>query len=212
METGKVALERLRDPDAKVSAHYLVEEDGRIYRLVDEEKRAWHAGVSEWRGETNINSASIGIEIVNGGHEFGLPEFPDTQINAVIALSKDIINRREILPSSVLGHSDIAPARKQDPGENFPWSGLAAAGIGLWPEGIIDDKRVLFEAQQRDRGLAIAQRGLAQIGYGAKVSGVLDEETGLIVEALQRRYRPEQIDGIIDMQTMHIIRWLSERS
>lgn len=212
METGKVALERLRDPDAKVSAHYLVEEDGRIYRLVDEEKRAWHAGVSEWRGETNINSASIGIEIVNGGHEFGLPEFPDTQINAVITLSKDIINRREILPSSVLGHSDIAPARKQDPGENFPWSGLAAAGIGLWPEGIIDDKRVLFEAQQRDRGLAIAQRGLAQIGYGAKVSGVLDEETGLIVEALQRRYRPDQIDGIIDMQTMHIIRWLSERS
>ena len=211
METGSAAVERMCDVAAKVSAHYMIYEDGLIVSLVDEEKRAWHAGVSEWGGETNINSASIGIEIVNGGHDYGLPEFPDTQINAVIALSKEIMNRHNILPKNVLGHSDIAPARKQDPGEKFPWAGLAAAGVGLWPENSIDDRRVLFEAGQRDRGVAIAQRGLAQIGYGARVSGVLDEETRLVIAALQRRYRPDQIDGIIDMQTMDIIRWLSER-
>lgn len=212
METGAAALERMCDPNVKVSAHYMVEEDGQIFNLVREEKRAWHAGVSAWAGETNINSASIGIEIVNGGHDYGLPEFPDVQVNAVIALSKDLMARHQIAPEAVLGHSDIAPARKQDPGEMFPWKGLAAAGVGLWPNNISDDRRILFESGQRDRGIAIAQRGLAQIGYDAKVSGILDEETSLIIGALQRRYRPSQIDGVIDIQTMDIIRWLSERS
>jgi len=130
MATGEVALERMRDPDAKVSAHYMVETDGRTFQLVDEDKRAWHAGVAEWQGETNINSNSIGIEIVNGGHDHpnadgSLPDFPDMQINVVIALSKDIMKRHGEL--IVLGHSDIAPTRKIDPGENFPWQGLAAA-------------------------------------------------------------------------------------
>ncbi len=210
MESGAAALERLTDPEAKVSSHYVVEEDGRIFQLVDEEKRAWHAGVSEWQGQTNINSASVGIEIVNGGHDFGLPEFPDVQINAVIALSKDIMTRHHILPKNVLGHSDIAPKRKQDPGEKFPWQGLAAAGIGYWPENIDTDRRVLFEPGLRDRGVAIVQRGLAHIGYGLQVTGVMDDHTVLVIAALQRRYRPEQVDGLVDIETMSIIRWLTE--
>lgn len=213
MATGEAALERMCDRDAKVSAHYMVEEDGRIFQLVDEDKRAWHAGLSEWQGETNINSNSIGIEIVNGGHDHpnadgSLPSFPDVQINAVIALSKDIMKRHGDL--TVLGHSDIAPARKIDPGENFPWQGLAAAGLGYWPNIRTDDRRILFELGTRDRGVAILQSGLAHIGYGARVSGVMDEETKLIIEAVQRRYRPEQIDGVVDIQTMDVIKSLVE--
>ena len=215
METGAAALDRLCDPAAKVSAHYLVETDGRVFQMVDENMRAWHAGVSEWAGMTDLNSASVGIEIVNGGHDWrdadgGLPPYPDVQINAVIALSKAVMNRHSIAARDVLGHSDIAPTRKQDPGEHFPWGGLAAAGIGQWPKGIEDDRRVLFEPDQRDRGVAIAQRGLAHIGYGARVSGILDTDTQDIIKALQRRYRPGHIDGIIDMQTMDIIKALVE--
>lgn len=213
METGEAALDRMTDAEANVSAHYMIEEDGRVFQLVDEDKRAWHAGVSEWQGETNINSNSIGIEIVNGGHDWpnedgSLPDFPDVQINAVIALSKDIMKRHGEL--TVLGHSDIAPARKIDPGENFPWQGLAAVGLGNWPDVQPNDRRVLFEAGDRDRGVAILQRGLAHIGYGARVSGVMDEETALIVAALQRRYRPDQIDGVVDIQTMEVIKDLAE--
>ena len=215
METGEAALKRMCNPEAKVSAHYMVEEDGRIFQLVDEGKRAWHAGVSEWQGETNINSNSIGIEIVNGGHDFpnedgSLPPYPDTQIIAVIALCKDIESRHGRL--TLLGHSDIAPMRKIDPGEHFPWSGLAAAGLGYWPEVQSDDKRILFEPASRDRGVAILQRGLAHIGYGARVSGVMDELTVKIVEALQRRYRPDQVDGRVDIQTMDIVKALTENS
>lgn len=215
METGAAALERMCDPEAKVAAHYMVEEDGRIFQLVAEDKRAWHAGVSEWDGETNINSASIGIEIVNGGHDHpnedgSLPVYPDAQIEAVIALSKDILNRNG--PLTIVGHSDIAPARKQDPGEHFPWSRLAAAGIGFFPENITKDTRVLFDTDSRDRGVAIVQRGLAHIGYGARVTGVMDNETRLIIGALQRRYRPDQIDGLVDIQTMEIIKALAENT
>ena len=213
METGQAALSRMCDAEAKVSAHYMVSEDGGITQLVDEGKRAWHAGVSEWAGQSNINSASVGIEIVNGGHDFrgvsgALPPYPDMQINAVIALSKAVMARHAITPMNVLGHSDIAPARKQDPGEHFPWQGLAAAGIGLWPSAASDDRRALFEAGSRDRGVAILQSGLAHIGYCARVTGVMDTSTAEIVTALQRRYRPAKIDGIVDMETMDIIKGL----
>jgi len=212
MENGAAALSRMRDPEAKVSAHYMVAEDGEIFRLVDESKRAWHAGVASWNGETNINSNSVGIEIVNGGHDYELPDFPDAQILAVIALSKDIITRNVIQARSVIGHSDIAPMRKNDPGEKFPWSSLAAAGIGYFPQNISEDRRILFSPGDRDRGVAIAQSGLAHIGYGAQVTGVMDDLTVKIVQALQRRYRPHDISGIIDIQTMDIIRTLSERT
>ncbi len=205
MEDGPSALSRMRDPEAKVSAHYMLEENGEIYQLVDEDCRAWHAGVAHWAGIDNVNSASIGIEIVNGGHDYGLPDFPDVQINAVIALCKDIMTRHNLKAHQVVAHSDIAPGRKTDPGEKFPWAGLAAAGIGCWPENIAQDRRILFEAGARDRGISIAQSGLAHIGYGAQITGVLDAHTGAIITALQRRYRPDHIDGIIDMQTMSII-------
>ncbi|WP_333587351.1 N-acetylmuramoyl-L-alanine amidase, partial [Phenylobacterium sp.] len=134
METGQGALERLRDPEAKVSSHYLVEEDGRIFSLVAEERRAWHAGVSFWKGETDINGRSIGIEIVNPGHDWGYRPFPEAQIVALIALIADIRTRWMVPDARIIGHSDVAPSRKIDPGELFPWKRLAAAGHGLWAE------------------------------------------------------------------------------
>lgn len=133
MQSGAEAVARLRDPAAKVSSHYVVEEDGRIFHLVPEERRAWHAGVSSWQGASNINQRSIGIEIVNPGHEFGYRAFPAAQMQAVKELSLGIIARQAIPASRVIGHSDVAPKRKEDPGELFDWQGLAAAGIGVWP-------------------------------------------------------------------------------
>ncbi len=215
MESGAAARERLCDPAAEVSAHWLVHEDGRAENLVAEENRAWHAGVGSWNGITDINSASIGIEIVNGGHNVPLPDgslppYPDAQILAVIKLSKEIIGRHRIKPNNIVGHSDIAPGRKEDPGEHFPWAGLSAAGVGHWPGQASDDMRVLFEAGDRDRGISIIQRGLADLGYGASVTGTLDEPTQAIIRAVQRRYRPAKIDGVIDMSVMEILKRLSE--
>lgn len=133
MQTGQEALDRMCDPAAEVSAHYMIEEDGRIFQLVEEHKRAWHAGISYWRGHTNINSRSIGIEIVNPGHEWGYHPFPEIQIKSVINLCKNILKRHAIEAQNIVGHSDIAPARKEDPGELFPWELLAKNGIGQWP-------------------------------------------------------------------------------
>lgn len=206
MESGEVALERMCDANAKVAAHYMVEEDGRIYKLVDESKRAWHAGVSSWGGETDINSASIGIEIVNGGHDFGLPDFPDAQINAVIKLSQDIMKRHGISDHGVVAHSDIAPGRKQDPGEKFPWAKLADSNVGIWPVVKTKDKRVLLDT--RDTGtkhILSVQSALGYLGYGINVNGILDSTTKLVVEAFQRRYRSEKIDGQMDVQTMALL-------
>ncbi len=133
MQTPQAAFERLRNPAAKVSAHYLVDEQGGVFRLVDEANRAWHAGLSSWRGERDINKVSIGIEIVNPGHEWGYRPFPDVQMRAAIALCQDILKRHPIEARNIVAHSDIAPARKQDPGELFDWAWLAREGIGLWP-------------------------------------------------------------------------------
>jgi N-acetylmuramoyl-L-alanine amidase len=186
MEDGPAALAKMRDPAAQVSAHYMVEADGRIFALVDEDKRAWHAGVSSWRGESDINSSSIGIEIVNGGHDFGLPHFPTVQIDAVIELVQDIMARHGIGPEGVVGHSDIAPGRKQDPGEKFPWNRLAEAGCALTVE--------LAAVAGSD-----PQLQLARIGYG------LDAGMPAVVEAFQRRHRPARVDGVIDPQTARLI-------
>lgn len=205
METAEAAIERLCDPDAQVSAHYVVKEDGAVLQLVDEENRAWHAGVSVWNGITDVNSASIGIEIVNGGHDFGLPDFPDAQINALIPLCKGILSRHDILPKNIVGHSDIAPDRKEDPGEKFPWRGLAAAGIGLWPGEGNGDRRILFEPGNRDRGVTLLQQALAGVGYEVVLDGVMSEAMVSVVKAFQRRYRPEQVDGIVDMETFDLV-------
>ena len=176
MATGEAALERLRDPAAKVSAHYLVEEDGRVFALVPEERRAWHAGVSSWRGETDINGRSIGIEIVNPGHEFGYRDFPDVQIAAVIDLLTDIRSRWTIPDALIVAHSDVAPARKQDPGERFPWRRLAEAGHGLWAD---PDPAPGLALGMGDEGLGVLvlQNALARLGYALSATGQFDEDT-----------------------------------
>lgn len=202
MESGQAALDRMCDPAAKVSAHYMVEEDGRIFRLVDESRRAWHAGVSEWAGETDINSISIGIEIVNGGHDYALPDYLVTQINAVISLTKEIMSRHSIPAHRVVGHSDIAPDRKQDPGEKFPWQKLAAAGCSIWPDFMPPGKGRSFLRKGTVHGVVADLQGeLADIGFPWNTNRAYDEHMVKVVEAFQRRFRPELIDGIIDKQT-----------
>jgi len=191
MASGAAALRRLCDPAAQVSSHYLVEEDGRVFALVDEEKRAWHAGKSRWAGEEGLNACSIGIEIVNPGHEFGYRAFPEAQVEAVIALGRAILRRWPIPPGRVLGHSDVAPLRKEDPGELFPWARLAAAGIGLWPPPLAPAAGDLAEP-------------LAGFGYG-----YLDENAAAVIRAFQRHFRPARIDGLADGECAAIARWLA---
>ena len=207
METGEAALTRMCDTAAEVSAHYMVWEDGRITQLVSEDQRAWHAGVSIWQGDTDLNSRSVGIEIVNGGHDVPLtdgtlPPYTDSQIEALIALCTGILSRHTIPASRIVAHSDIAPARKTDPGEHFPWARLAAAGIGLWPSsGIISlDESSLMPG---DSGPAVndLQNMLGAIGYGLEETGHFDETTRLVISAFQRRYVPDQITGAADPVT-----------
>ena len=205
MATGPEALARLRDPESQVSAHYVVEENGRIYQLVPEARRAWHAGESSWAGETDMNSASIGIEIVNGGHDFGSPPFTAAQIDAVIALCRDIAERNEIPLHNILAHSDIAPGRKTDPGEHFPWARLAAAGLGDYvePHPIGDDTGL----RRGDTGAEVwnLQRKLVAYGYGLDVTGVYDEKTQNVVTAFQRHFRPARVDGRADRSTLETL-------
>jgi N-acetylmuramoyl-L-alanine amidase len=183
MEDGPSAIRRLSDAEAKVSAHYLVSEDGQILRMVDEEKRAWHAGLSFWRGVRNVNSASIGIEIVNPGHEFGYRPFPAAQMDALVPLVADIVKRHRIAPVNVVGHSDVAPARKQDPGELFDWARLAKLGLA-----VARPTRNLMDPHWTDAGFLLA---LERYGYD-----VADGRAA--ITAFQRRFRPEQIDGEVE--------------
>lgn len=177
MKTGAAALERLCDPVAEVSSHYTVEEDGLIYQHVDEKRRAWHAGASYWQGTTDLNTHSIGIEIVNRGHDWGLPKFKPKQIHALVELCHDVMLRNDIAPEDVLAHSDIAPARKKDPGERFPWKDLALEGIGIWP--VPSDEDVV-----RSQGMGIEQ-ALHDFGYDTRVK--LKDN----IIAFQRHFVPE---------------------
>ncbi len=197
METGEGALARLCDPEAKVSSHYMVEEDGRIFRLVPEERRAWHAGVSFWKGEEGVNHASIGIEIVNPGHEFGYRPFPQAQIDAVIALVADIRTRWQIDDNRILGHSDVAPARKIDPGELFPWKQLAQAGHGIWVEADPAPGDPLAEGAE-GVGVFALQAGLTRLGYDCAPSGRFDQATRETVSAFQRHWLQTRWDGVAD--------------
>lgn len=192
MPTAAEALARLTAAEAKVSAHYLIDEDGAIFRLVPEERSAWHAGISYWRGRRDINAASIGIELVNPGHEFGYRPFPEAQMRALEKLARDIVARRPIPPRHVLGHSDIAIGRKQDPGELFDWSRLARAGIGLWPD---------FAAAAPAGDIATLQRDLAAFGYDCPSSSTLDNQTQNAVTAFQRHFRSGRLDGAPDAET-----------
>lgn len=198
MADGPSALRRLCDRAAEVSCHYVVDEDGAVFQLVPEARRAWHAGRSAWAGATDLNSASIGIEIVNGGHDFGLPPFPAVQIEALVALARDILDRHGIPASRVLAHSDIAPGRKQDPGEAFPWPRLAAAGVGLWvaPAGAAAPAEDLAP-----EAIHALQADLARFGYGIAATGCHDAASRAVVEAFQRRYRPARVDGALDPGT-----------
>ena len=198
MESATGALAWLTSPDSKVSCHYLVDEDGRITQMVTEAMRAWHAGMANWAGEDDINSCSIGIEIHNPGHEFGYPDFPDAQMKAVVALCRDILGRNDIPPQRVLAHSDVAPARKSDPGEKFDWSRLAKAGIGLWvapePVGSNDGP----EPRDESEDVRSLQAALKSLGFGLEASGVYDHATRSAVCAFQRHWRPERVDGHAD--------------
>jgi N-acetylmuramoyl-L-alanine amidase len=200
MQTGQAAIDRLRDPQARVSAHYVVEEDGRVFRLVPEERRAWHAGKSFWQGETDCNAASIGIEIVNPGHEWGYRAFPDNQVEAVIGLLDGIRSRWEVPDGRILGHADVAPDRKEDPGELFPWKRLAEAGHGLWVEPDAAPGAALGIGDEGP-GVFIFQAGLTKLGYDSAPSGQYDEATATNVRAFQRHWRQETVDGIADGQT-----------
>lgn len=204
MATTAEALERLRDPRAKVSAHYLIDEDGCVLHLVPEELRAWHAGVSCWRGARNINDRSIGIELANPGHEFGYRPFPGAQMDAFRRLALDIIRRHSIPARNIVGHSDVAPSRKQDPGELFDWKGLANSGIGLWPFG---------EAAQPPRSASDMRSVLScllRIGYDVPPSAIGDERTVAAIRAFQRHFHPERLDGELELETVRRIRVLSE--
>ena len=200
MQTGEAAIERLCDPAARVSSHYVVEEDGRIFRLVPEERRAWHAGVSFWKGVRDINTASVGIEIVNPGHEFGYRPFPDAQIVSVIALVADIRTRWTVENDRIVGHSDVAPERKDDPGELFPWKRLAEAGHGLWVEPPPAPGAPLSEGEE-STGVFALQAGLTRLGYDCAPSGKFDAHTKAVVTAFQRHWRQEKVDGIADGET-----------
>jgi N-acetylmuramoyl-L-alanine amidase len=202
MPDAEGAIEKLCTAGSEVSAHYIVLEDGRIVQSVPEAKRAWHAGQSSWAGEDDINSCSIGIEIVNRGHDWGYPKFPLRQIAAVIALCRGITLRRNVPNHRVLGHSDVAPARKKDPGEKFPWHSLANSGVGHWvqPAPIIQGETLkLGSISDEVRGL---QQALAKYGYGLPVNGRYDGATLDAVTAFQRHFRPARVDGIADHSTL----------
>jgi len=187
MQTAEAALERLCDPSAKVSAHYTVDEGGTVYAHVPETRRAWHAGVSFWAGVTDVNARSIGIELVNPGHEFGYRAFPEAQVAALIALCQGILSRHSIPSARVLGHSDVAPARKEDPGELLPWARLAKERIGLWPERIESD---------------LGPEALTRYGYDP------DAPSDTVITAFQRHFRPEKLDGEWDGECAGLLAWL----
>lgn len=185
MRTAKAALENLCDGETRVSAHYLIDEDGSVSRLVDEDKRAWHAGVAWWRGALDVNSRSIGIELVNPGHEFGYCDFPDVQMDALTSLIKAIRRRHKIPARNVVGHSDVAPQRKQDPGERFNWHKLTKAGIGLWPEGAPP-----VQVSQANVSAMLNAYGYDVVDFKATIT------------AFQRHFRPERVDGVADPDTI----------
>lgn len=200
MPTAHDAMERMCDAKAEVSAHYMVDEDGTVYQLVDEAMRAWHAGIGAWRGRASLNDTSIGIEIVNPGHEFGYRHFPDEQMQSVIELSQKIVSRHPIDARNVIGHSDLAPNRKEDPGELFNWKLLAKHGVGLWPKvkTLLRPHRAILNPGDESIAVAEVQRMLADYGYHIRVDGHYGEKTEVVVKAFKRHFVPENVSVIWD--------------
>jgi N-acetylmuramoyl-L-alanine amidase len=206
------ALVRLCSRESEVSCHYFITENGRIIQSVPEALRAWHAGEGSWAGETDVNSCSIGIEIANPGHEYDYPEFPKRQIAAVTALCRAIMRRRYIRPERVLGHSDTAPSRKQDPGEKFPWMLLHLAGVGQWVQPAPIAPGPAFEFGDSGDAIRSFQLALREYGYGVPVDGNFDEVTRDVVTAFQRHFRPALCDGKLDSSTLITLRYLIDAS
>lgn len=200
MQTAQAAIDRLRDPAAGVSCHYVVDEEGSVLRMVPEERQARHAGISYWRGATGLDDRSIGIEIVNPGHEWGYRDFPVLQLAAICDLCLSILSRRPIPARNIVGHSDVAPDRKQDPGEKFEWQALAQNGVGLWPDGVPD---VGIGGVVRDAAsLWDVRAALAEIGYRMVPEGPLDPALAAVLRAFQRHWRPEAVTGQADAGTL----------
>jgi N-acetylmuramoyl-L-alanine amidase len=205
METPEAAFACLCDAQAKVSAHYVIEENGDVTRLVEENRRAWHAGETSWLRQTDINSCSIGIELINPGHQFGYRAFPEAQMAATETLAGRIVSRYGIRPQRVLGHSDVAPIRKSDPGELFDWRRLAAKGIGLWPGEIGKADWAALKLGDSGAGVARLQEDLFTLGYNVEVSGSYGAPTTVVVSAFQRHFRQAQVDGIADRETRAVL-------
>ena len=207
MVSAEAALARMTDRAAKVSAHWCVGEDGTLWRLVPEERRAWHAGRSAWHGRHSVNDRSIGIELVNPGHEHGYRPFPPAQMDALLDLARAIVARHPIDPRNVVAHSDIAPQRRQDPGELFDWARLAEAGIGLWPREGEGSGQALSPLRRGDGGDAVRQQQerLRAIGYGLVADGDFGSVTLAVVRAFQRHFRQARVDGVIDAGTAAVI-------
>jgi N-acetylmuramoyl-L-alanine amidase len=205
MPTGAGAEAWLCDPASEVSSHYMVHEDGRIIQMVRESDRAWHAGESSWFGRTDINSCSVGIEIVNPGHLLGYRNFPKRQIDAVIGLCKGIVQRHSIPAQRVLAHSDVAPGRKIDPGEKFPWKALFEAGVGHLVEAAPVRRGAVLKAGDADAEVEALQSMLALYGYGVEISGTFDRQTEIVVEAFQRHFRQRKVDGVADGSTIRTL-------
>ena len=202
MSTPESALDWLCREESQVSSHYFVHENGEVVQMVPETRRAWHAGKSSWHGQDDVNSASIGIEIANAGHPGGLPEFPKEQIAAVIELCRDCGERWSILPERVLGHSDVAPVRKVDPGEKFPWGELHKAGVGHWVEPAPITGGRFFQRGDRGQPIEALQSMLSLYGYGTEITGEFSDKMAGELEAFQRHFRPERVDGIADFSTI----------
>jgi N-acetylmuramoyl-L-alanine amidase len=210
MASAEKAAEWLCAAESRVSCHYLIDESGRITQMVAESMRAWHAGESCWAGETDINSASIGIEIHNPGHGPDYRPFPETQMRAVEALSLDIVTRHRIRPERVLAHSDVAPARKRDPGEKFDWARLAGRGVGLWRDPAMIEGDAGFGRGDEGPEVARLQRAFGRYGYGIEANGVFDEATERVVIAFQRHFRPAIVNGRADHSTIKTLSRLLE--
>ena len=207
MVDAEAALARLCDPQAKVSAHYFIRRGGEIVQLVDDDCRAWHAGVSYWRGETDMNSASLGIELDHDGHDENghMAAVPPAQMTALIGLLKALTARHNIHPHNILGHSDIAPGRKIDPGEAFDWAALNKAGFGLWLDDVkIEDVAPMAQGGE-DKAVAPLQKALAALGYQIEADGVFGPKTAAVIAAFQRHFRARQIDGVADAETQTLI-------
>jgi N-acetylmuramoyl-L-alanine amidase len=218
--TGMIGAERAVDwlcrPESKVSCHYLIDDHGHIVQMVDERLRAWHAGQSSWHGDTDTNSCSIGIEIHNPGYDRGYPNFPEQQMQAVEALCVDIVRRRRIAPARVLGHSDVAPFRKIDPGHKFDWHRLSKRDVGIWVEpepianGAVTAGTDLLPGMSGDKVLRL-QQNLMEVGYGLAPTGQYDAATTTVVSAFQRHWRPERFDGLADLSTRRTLDRLLQR-